>query len=94
MSNCWVLTYDHKPHRTVTYQSRSLAYKNLIKIGDKALLAFGGRVFAECFIEDINAWYNLVLALAGVVLVDYVVPVCDNKQGRPYAAICKIKGAL
>ncbi len=88
----WIITYDHKPDGcTVTYQSKSLANKNLIKIGDKALLAFDGRVFAEAFIEDINAWYNLVVALAGVTAVDYDVPVCANKQGRPYAAICKVK---
>jgi uncharacterized membrane protein len=88
-----IITYDHKPTRTITYQSRSLAYKNQIKIGDKVLLAFNKRVFAEAFIEDVNTHYNLVIAMAGLTLVEepYEVPVCANKQGRPYAAICKVK---
>jgi len=87
----WIITYDHKPDRTIAYQSKSKANKNLIALGDKALLAFDGRVFAETFIVDVNAWYNLVLSFAGTTPVDYEVPPCANKQGRPYAAICKVK---
>ena len=91
MYTTWVITYDHKPARTISYQSKSLANKNQIKLGDKVLLAFEGRVFAEAFIQDVNAWYNLVVVFAGVTAVDYEVPPCANKQGRPYAAICKVK---
>jgi hypothetical protein len=87
----WIVTYDHKPERTISYQSKSLANKNLIKLGDKVLLAFDGRVFATAFVQDVNAWYNLVVVFAGVTAVDYAVPTCANKQGRPYAAICKVK---
>jgi hypothetical protein len=87
----WIITYNHKPARTITYQTRCLSTKNQLALGDKVLLAFNGRVFAEAFVQDINAWDSLVVAFAGVTAVDYPNPVCDNKQGRPYGPICKVK---
>ena len=87
----WIFTYNHKPTRTTTFQTRCKSNKNRMALGDRGLLARDGRVFAEVIIVDINTWDNFVVEFAGVTPVDYEVPPCANEQGRPFGPICKVK---